>query len=301
MPFGSDGNLSYNFTNSSASNASLVPHEPGTFGSDFHRRAANESSLDFAKMTVATNAGFFVIQIALFSILLMFRCSSKIVAPRFQRGPDERPPCFMFGWALQAWRGHAELYANDLDSAMVVRFCILGFKFSSVGTLLACGLLPLYAAGNVGAQGLNILSLPNMRDTDRLWVVVAAAYVLVGLFFHFAAAEWRNFMFYRKVNLKQLARGDCGAGPAQAQRSVIVENIPVEASDPDGSGVRAFFERCFKVTGVHSCILHPDTSKLHGDPVALLKVAGQRKVEELQRALQLESHSRCNVATAARL
>eukprot|EP00928_Gymnodinium_smaydae_P027161 TRINITY_DN21089_c0_g1_i1.p1 TRINITY_DN21089_c0_g1~~TRINITY_DN21089_c0_g1_i1.p1 ORF type:complete len:766 (+),score=143.82 TRINITY_DN21089_c0_g1_i1:59-2356(+) len=225
----------------------------------FHDNSDATVSFAFVLNAVLLLASFLA-----FDVLLSQRWTHVALAPRLDLG-DQTSESFLrrwFGWARLAWRRRAELDRTDLDGAVLVRFCVLGFKFSVVGTLVSCVLLPMYADGNGDAPGFNKYSLSNLshhhENGQKFWIAVVAAYALTGVFAHLALAEWREFLVLRYNHFERASRGLRGIAAAQAQRSLLVENIPAE--DRSEERVRAFFEHLFGAEHVHSCVLQADTT-----------------------------------------
>ncbi|CAE8648972.1 unnamed protein product, partial [Polarella glacialis] len=80
---------------------------------------------------------------------------------------------------------------RNLDGAVMVRFCALGFKFSLAGTVCSAFLIPLYLGGPGDAPmySFNRYNLSNLRDpsgkqSERFWAVVVTAYFLTFIFGH---------------------------------------------------------------------------------------------------------------------
>eukprot|EP00931_Biecheleriopsis_adriatica_P008485 TRINITY_DN109668_c0_g1_i1.p1 TRINITY_DN109668_c0_g1~~TRINITY_DN109668_c0_g1_i1.p1 ORF type:complete len:707 (-),score=97.86 TRINITY_DN109668_c0_g1_i1:172-2292(-) len=178
------------------------------------------------------------------------------IAPRLHEHQQVAPRSFL-GWTVLAWRKRHRLDDAPPDVQVVLRFCAVGFKFSMCGALLACVLSPLYAASSrVGVSSLDRLSLSNLQSKSTMSVAVLAAYILAGVYMWLMLGEWRNFVFLRRAHLVARAQGICGIGAAQAEHSVLVEDIPPRATTD--IQVLDFFIRLFGEQVVSFCVLHPD-------------------------------------------
>eukprot|EP00928_Gymnodinium_smaydae_P097783 TRINITY_DN8939_c2_g1_i1.p1 TRINITY_DN8939_c2_g1~~TRINITY_DN8939_c2_g1_i1.p1 ORF type:complete len:806 (+),score=185.36 TRINITY_DN8939_c2_g1_i1:40-2457(+) len=255
-----------------------------------------DNSIHSVAMSAVLNLGNLVGLLCLFGFLLGHPSLLQLLAPRFDAADvaaaaghstsRRRRLWLPWGWALEAWRHHKVRLADDLDALAMLRFCVLGLKFSTIGSLMAVFLVPAYYAGRGRAPGFNAFNISNLRgDGGSFWLVVVAAYVLVGAFLHFAVKEWHLFLVLRREHFERLARGKRGPGAAQALRSVIVEFVPPDARQQDGSGVRRFFEDLFPLRGVHSCVLQPDTSQFHRDSRALDQPSTRQRLLQLRRAV----------------
>jgi len=253
-------------------------------------------------MAFVLNTLLLIGQLAVYGVLLLHPRISRALAPLLHERdrPSWRDLMLGSGWASKAWRRRRRLYTENLDATVMVRFCILGVKFSAAGTVTACVLIPIYATGEGKSEGFNNFHLSNLElNNDHFWVVVLAAYVLAGIFLHLTADEWRFFIGLRRRHFERLAKGARGAGLAQAQRSILIESVPEAWRQQDGSGVRRFFEeRLFPGQVLHSCVLHADTRQLHKDPAAMLRGAGEDTVKHLRHSLGLRAFDAHSSASA---
>mmetsp|Transcript_24261 Transcript_24261/g.68829 ORF Transcript_24261/g.68829 Transcript_24261/m.68829 type:complete len:1095 (-) Transcript_24261:91-3375(-) len=268
--------------------------------------------IDFAKIVLMMqiNGGLAVFQLVLFWILL--RCFPGVFAPKLDKSEVPKWP---LGWVCKVWtetqmgKGKsARTIArrlNNLDGAVMVRYCILGFKFSTAASLVACFLMPWYhqfecdihthfecLTTGQGYSYYNLSQLQNLMDTERMWSgflpAIVCAYFLVLLFVHFSMDEWRNFDIMRKEHLSRLACGhmeDDRPGAAQAQRSIMIEVVPLPYRAVSGEAVKAFFHKLFPYPGVHSAVVQPETGEFHGKVDAVLLSEGRRTLRSLRKAL----------------
>jgi len=260
-----------------------------------------DDSVQSVLMALSINSTILVAQLVLFWVLLHFKRLRQVLAPRLAIDPGGAP-CSVMAWAVRAWQRGKELEPCDtdyrsevrnLDGAIMVRFCFLGFKFSAFGSVVGVGLIPLYAWGDGGARGFNKYNLSNLSrghyHGDYFWVVVLAAYLLTAAFLHFVAGEWRRYIKMRESQFKRFASGKAGPGKAQALRSLLIEGVP---RGEDRCGIQRFFGELFPAHGrpssVHSCVLQPDTGELYRLPVAILRRAKQSAVLKLRQALPFE-------------
>lgn len=267
--------------------------------------------IDFAKIVLMMqiNGGLAVFQLVLFWILL--RCFPGVFAPKLDKSEVPKWP---LGWVCKVWtetemgKGKSAMTIarrlNNLDGAVMVRYCILGFKFSTAASVVACFLMPWYhqfecdihthlECLNTGkGYYYNLSQLQNLMGTERMWSgflpAVVSAYCLVLLFVHFSMDEWRNFDIMRKEHLSRLACGhmeDDRPGAAQAQRSIMIEVVPLPYRGVGGEAVKAFFTKLFPYPGVHSAVVQPETGELHGKVDAVLLSEGRRTLRSLRKAL----------------
>lgn len=249
-----------------------------------------DNSVHAVAMSVLLNLLIFTGQIVVYGLLLAFYPTSRVLAPRLRESERPQLENLFWGWAVKAWRHRKRLYVEDLDGTIMVRFCVLGLKFSAAGSFFACILIPIYNAGGGTAEGFNNFHISKLeKDTENFWVVVVVAYLLTALFLHLLAVEWHSFIKLKKRHFERLAQGKAGPGAAQAQRSILVEIVPEDFRAQDGSGVRRFFEeQLFPDHGVRSCVLQADTRQLHKDPAAIVRGAGRVTVLQLRQVLGLD-------------
>jgi len=194
---------------------------------------------------------------------------------------------------------------NNLDGAVMVRFCILGFKFSLVASICAAGLLPWYYDGgteefenpNANFTKFNLANLKDSPNKHRFWPSVGCAYFLFWVWVHFSMVEWSNFEVMRKEHFKRLACGKMDAerpGAAQAARSVLVELVPSSFREVTGMDVKRFFGKLFPHApegldttygGVHSAVVQPETAELHGKVDAIFLAEGKKRLRDLRNAM----------------
>lgn len=250
-----------------------------------------ENSVQAVGMAMALNTFLLIGMLVIYSLMLTSERFARILAPRLAARNRPTLRTALWGWPLKAWRARKRVYTDDLDGTVMIRFCVLGFKFSALGSVLACVLIPLYSTGHGDVTGFNDLHMANLeKGSENFWVVVVCAYLMAAFFIHLVAVEWRRFLELRKNHFLRLATGEHGAGAAQAQRSILVESVPDDRRAQDGKAVRRFFEESlFPDNGLHSCVLHPDTRLMHKDPAAILRGAGEVTRSQFRQALGLET------------
>mmetsp|Transcript_5778 Transcript_5778/g.17045 ORF Transcript_5778/g.17045 Transcript_5778/m.17045 type:complete len:870 (+) Transcript_5778:135-2744(+) len=256
---------------------------------EWRRQQVLESSGKSVAMSLVLNSCVLLGTLLLYLCLLGPPSLRRVLAPRLPADTGWRQ---LWRCALEAWGCHGDrhaLRAQGLDGLVMLRFCLLGLRFSTAGTALACVLLPVYAFAPGDAQEFDDLNLSNLEnDGTHLWVSVVAAYVLAALFLQFAAAEWARFIVLRKQHFRQLAL-ELENGSLQAMRSLLVEFVPREQTREKGvEAVRDFFQELFPTPRVHSCVLQTDTRSVYRDPAALLRGVGRSTVEHLRHAVGRE-------------
>eukprot|EP00929_Paragymnodinium_shiwhaense_P101172 TRINITY_DN64043_c0_g1_i1.p1 TRINITY_DN64043_c0_g1~~TRINITY_DN64043_c0_g1_i1.p1 ORF type:complete len:780 (-),score=118.01 TRINITY_DN64043_c0_g1_i1:136-2475(-) len=244
----------------------------------------HDDSVASVKFAVYLNVGILVIGLVTFQVLLRRPTTRDLVAPlllRRRRSEDGTPGAAswvpsdvqerlglaaqsisstLLGWIREPKKREADI---DVDGLALVRFCKLGFRFSLAGSLLACVLIPAYSClGKSKAQGFNEYGLANLEaGNPAFWLVVVASYALTAVFAHLAHAEFSKIAELRQKHLQKACRGMLGAGPAQAQRSLIIEDIP--EAERTVEHVQSLFQRLFGEDAVHSCVLQQDTAAVH--------------------------------------
>lgn len=298
----------------SGQNASEVDHVENAFrqGSKEYKQV----TLHTMRISLEINIYLCIAQLLLFWILSRVR--PDIFAPRLNR--DLVPKCPL-GWVGLIWKNvqlgrgrsarNIARRLNNLDAAVMVRFCILGFKFSFAASLVACFLLPWYSSAPAHCGGeLNTsegqcntqvlvfkqFNLANLAHPDltteqveaKFWPAVAAAWILTLIFVHFSMEEWANFDIMRKEHFTRLACGHMESerpGAAQAVRSVLVEMVPQPYRNVNAEAIHSFFSRLFPHNKVHSVVVQPQTGELHGKVDALMMNEGRKTIKSLRRAL----------------
>jgi len=299
------GNISHsNFTS-----------EGGTYDASVYR----EISFATIWINMQINIVLCIVQLLLFWICL--RWKPHIFAPRLDPAQVPKCPC---GWILKVWeetkmgRGksarHIARRLNNLDGAIMVRFCVLGFKISMFGSLLAGFLLPwYYRAGGGDGSGhkpdqfteFNLANLQGKECVDKFWPAVLCAYLLTLSFVHLGMDEWCNFDIMRKEHLTRLACGAADAerpGAAQAIRSILIELVPPNFRDVTGDSIKRFFAKLFPHVppgiadeedgvhnlvdgGVHSAVVQPETGEIYGKVDAVVLGGGRKRLRDLRNAM----------------
>eukprot|EP00931_Biecheleriopsis_adriatica_P054900 TRINITY_DN32350_c0_g1_i1.p1 TRINITY_DN32350_c0_g1~~TRINITY_DN32350_c0_g1_i1.p1 ORF type:complete len:1062 (+),score=197.31 TRINITY_DN32350_c0_g1_i1:128-3313(+) len=326
-----------------------VPEEPRVSGVSNASAADIEREMDKRESQYKTtraesvlvslqlNSVLCFVQLFVFSCLLCCNRPRRILAPRLKGDA----PCFFLGWAFHAWnRSHTYVDSRkkhqdameekpsersiwkaqrhwhqprlrSLDGAVMVRFCVLGFKFSLAGSLAAAGLVPLYMGGpgRASDESFNRFNLSNLQDpsgakSSKFWVVVVVAYMLSFIFGHLMLEEWTHFITMRKrhffwragvrdskvvsdVGGEEDESTEVDPSAAQALRSVLVELIPPDKNQLNGFKVRAFFEQLFPGE-VHSVVVQAETGLFYYRPEAVLAIRGQRDLQKFRRALKTQ-------------
>lgn len=239
-------------------------------------------SLSTVQYTIATNIATFIVGLLLFSLCLQSKCLFRLLAPRLA-ATQELPPCFCIGWLTTSWSHRKDL---SVDGAVMVRFCILGFKFSIAGCVPCPLLMWLYSRDDLSGDPDNFSKfiLSRREGETKLWTVIAVAYYMVFVFFIFAEQEWRYFLKIRRRHFFAVIQGEVGkeSGVAQAQRSILVEMVPESLRDESGSGVREFFDGLFPDRGIHSVVLQSDTRAYYRRSGAVVRKTGQEMMTRMR-------------------
>lgn len=299
-----------------------------------------DTTASFVVEALNFNVMLLFVQLLAFSCCL---CSSElrqVLAPLMRK--DEVPPCFLVGWALRALREARWPVAPrdreptplprqataaveptrheptrprqtssesprtrilSIDGAVMVRFCILGFKYSLVGSIMALVLIPWYERAERDREGESSFFLGDFSrfnlshlssHKDRFWLVVVVAYLLTATFLHLALEEWSMFLEMRRYHFSHRAgahghpsqNNQVYASTVQAERSLLVEMVPKKRRALDGSAVKAFFEEIFPFPGVHSCVVQAETGLLYARPEVLVAAAGRKTLQGFRSALE---------------
>jgi len=216
-------------------------------------------SIDYIWYAVGINCGQLTIFIGLLLLVLTYLPRARrALAPKW-RGSDHAS---VREYLVELWPYQAKDSELSPDALVIVRLCDMGCWYSVLATsFVGCFLVPVYASGSAKHAGFVQYTILNIgaKDYWRSWISLlgGAGQVLIALYL--LHGEWRHFVEMRQRHLRRRAEGQLGAGPAQAQYSVMVENLPEEACKEPA--VKQLFE---EVLGpVHSVIVQKDTQALH--------------------------------------
>lgn len=252
-----------NFVDVMMAPAAKVVLNPSHLSGTGREQDLPDQSWSSVTLSLAISGVQLLAALSIFEGLLLWRPGFRFLAPRLaqRRGPEAGVPWKApFGWVQAVWHERGRHGSLEPDGLVLVRFCELGLKFCLCGTALDTLLLPMYATGHGSADGFNRLSLSNLKHggSFRFWGVIVAAYTLTAAFARFAIEEWHSFVACRREHYRRLASGIGGVQAAQAQRSLMVENIPAEQRSPQAIG--EFFGNLFGDSAVHSCVLQTNTA-----------------------------------------
>ena len=179
--------------------------------------------------------------------------------PRQFTRAHRSPPAFDSeqSWWRAAWTlPDAELLrCVGLDTFMFLRVLWLGVRLTTVGTLLAAALIPIYATGSLDeAQEFNQLTLARVDSDDdewRLYAGTAAWFVLVAVALRLLQTEWQLFQTHR---WQFLAQGDIDTPPT-ARYAALMEQVDPPTINATTNNLAAYLERLFpdQVRSVTPC------------------------------------------------
>lgn len=217
------------------------------------------------RSALLVNTVTFVGMLGTFLLLSFSRTLSRALAPLAE---EEDIRGGLWKWLRPAFTQVSSRHPISFDGQVLIRFCVLGFKFCLFGTFIGCILTPIYINGKGGKIDF-LRSTP--EDLDgwewKIWLVVAASYALVLVFCMLIQREWSDFTELRRAYFMKKAQelhfsSTETAGPdAQAFYSLMIERVPRQIAT-DGH-LRTCFERIFENDSVHSCRLQRDLHELH--------------------------------------
>lgn len=213
----------------------------------------NNNSLEAFYMALGINGAQVLILLLVFLCINKANGGHKALAPRRRHEDDE-------GISIQATISEA-LKADssekvDIDGHVAIRFCQLGLKFSALGTVLACVLIPWYRSVGDNEKGTLSISISNLapeNDKPR-YAAMVSVLVLTVYFLYLMRLEWLHMISMKREHFMRRAAGEFGPAAAQAQWSLILERVPSAARSPQH--IIRFFTSVFE--GVHSCVVQPD-------------------------------------------
>lgn len=218
-----------------------------------------DASVDLVVFLLTVNVLSFAGCLLLFITGLAKTASARFLAPRLAPDVDRLSVPQLF---REVWHESGPSEKMSLDGTVMVRFCMLGFRFCAWGSLSSLFLIPVYATGDAAADGFNVYSLSNVSvGSDRFWCAIISAYVLLAFFADLVISEWESFVDLRRNHLIHRAQGSFGLVEAQASRTLLVEMEP--GKENAESEVKAFFDQVFGEGAVYSFVLQKDTAALH--------------------------------------
>ncbi len=170
-----------------------------------------------------------------------------------------------FGWirSVLSIPNDELLRCVGLDSYMYLRFLRLGFRVTSFGAFLGCGLLIfIYMTGHAtgpSTEEFNSVTMGNLeKGSNRLWAPAISWILFVVVVLREIWLEWEH---YAERRIEFLAKGDVDTAP-DFRYAVLVENIPKTLRSNEA--LYEYFERLFpgKVRQVSVCMDTTDLDKL---------------------------------------
>mmetsp|Transcript_14481 Transcript_14481/g.34193 ORF Transcript_14481/g.34193 Transcript_14481/m.34193 type:complete len:922 (-) Transcript_14481:189-2954(-) len=166
-------------------------------------------------------------------------------------------------WLKEAWPSRSKDSQLSPDGLILVRLCELGFTFSCAGSLVGCVLVPIYYTGEADYDDFLQYTLLNIGEKDywRSWASLVGGVLLVLIALFLLHREWKEFVLMRRNHLRRRAEGLEGPEAAQAQLSVMVENLPADMRNEPA--LRKLFEDLLGPAAVHSVVVQGETLAIH--------------------------------------
>jgi len=217
--------------------------------------AHDDNSATIVAQALVINGVQLCLLMAVFVILARFPAVWHVLAPHLRENEHASLLVPVAETMLQDAR---EL---PIDGQVFIRFCNVGAVFFTLASPFGLVLMLLYENSSGNEPGIFRHTITNVDIEDSVyiwWFVVTSAYCLAGILLLLLRREWIHFIGIRREYFKRRALGLVGESAAQAQFSVMVEQVPLNMRSEEGIAQR--FERLFQI---HSCLAQEDTLGLY--------------------------------------
>ncbi|ORZ07890.1 hypothetical protein BCR42DRAFT_455829 [Absidia repens] len=142
------------------------------------------------------------------AFLILRKTRPQTYSPRTYATPiEKRPPTISNGTVKWMWDifqiSDDELIRTmGLDRFMILKFLRMGLVTFFTFSLLAIPILfPLNIINQLDSPGLNLLTIGNIRDSNRTWAHVVLSMVLTGGLIYYTFYETRKYLVLRRAYL----------------------------------------------------------------------------------------------------